>query len=157
MLRMDAVSAGYGAMEIVHEMSLTVGGDEIVTIIGPNGSGKSTVMKTVFGLTDLKGGRVLFGDIDISGMRPDKIVRLGIGYVPQERNVFPSLTVRENLEMGAFTMGCCIDDSIGDVLAIFSELEDKLDRRAGTMSGGEQKMLAISRALCDQAKAAAFG
>ncbi|HWQ20998.1 MAG TPA: ABC transporter ATP-binding protein [Methanotrichaceae archaeon] len=147
MLRMHDVTAGYGAMEIVHALSLTVGDEEIVTIIGPNGSGKSTVMKTVLGLTDLKGGRVLFGDVEISGMRPDKAVRLGIGYVPQERNVFPSLTARENLEMGAFTRGCCIDDSIDEVLAIFPELKDKLDRRAGTMSGGEQKMLAISRAL----------
>jgi len=152
MLRMEDATAGYAGMDIVHGVSLEVGEREIVTIIGPNGAGKSTVMKTVFGLTDLRGGRVFFEDADISSLRPDRIVRLGIGYVPQERNVFPALTVRENLEMGAFTIGCCIDDRLEEVLSIFPELKDKLGRKAGTMSGGEQKMLAISRALVTKPK-----
>jgi len=95
----------------------------------------------------LRGGRVVFRGEEISGMRPDLIVRKGVGYVPQERNIFPSLTARENFEMGAFTNGDLLDKNLDEVLRIFPEIEVRMDQKVGTMSGGEQKMVAIGRAL----------
>jgi ABC-type branched-subunit amino acid transport system ATPase component len=150
MLRVDRVTAGYNEVDIIHDVSVKVGPGEIVTIIGPNGSGKSTMMKSIFGLTHLRSGTISFGRREISGMRPDHVVRLGISYVPQERNIFPSLTVRENLEMGAYIKGCRIGDRLNEIVQLFPELKDRMGQRAGTMSGGEQKMLAICRALVIQ-------
>ena len=147
MLEVNDVVAGYTDVDILHGVSIDVDEGEIVTIIGPNGAGKSTLMKTVFGLTKLRGGKVFFKGEDITGMRPDRVVRLGIGYVPQERNVFSSLTVLENLEMGAFVDHKLLDQNLEDVLRIFPELEGRLQQKAGTMSGGEQKMVAIGRAF----------
>jgi len=101
MLSLDAVTAGYTDENIIHDISLHIDDGEIVTIIGPNGSGKSTLMKTIFGLTRQRGGKIHFRGQDITRKRPEELVRLGLAYVPQERNIFPSLTVKENLEMGA--------------------------------------------------------
>ncbi len=147
MLKLIDVVSGYTDVNIIQGISMEAEKDEIVTIIGPNGSGKSTLMKTIFGLVKLRSGRILFDGSDISRVRPDKIVRKGIGYVPQERNVFPSLTVWENLEMGAFIQRDRFEKGLEEVLAIFPELEAKREQKVGTMSGGEQKMVAIGRAL----------
>jgi len=147
MLKLTDVVSGYTDVNIIRGVSLEVNKNEIVTIIGPNGSGKSTLMKTIFGLVSLRSGKVLFEGSDISRLRTDKIVRRGMGYVPQERNVFPSLTVMENLEMGAFIQRDRFKEGLEEVFTIFPELGQKSDQKAGTMSGGEQKMVAVGRAM----------
>ena len=147
LLKLSDVVSGYTDMDIIRGVSLEVHKGEIVTIIGPNGSGKSTLMKTIFGLVRLRSGKIEFDGVDISRLRTDKIVRRGMAYVPQERNVFPSLTVMENLEMGAFIQKDKFREGLEEVLTIFPELRDKTGQKVGTMSGGEQKMVAIGRAL----------
>ncbi|MFW5974284.1 MAG: ABC transporter ATP-binding protein, partial [Natrialbaceae archaeon] len=124
-----------------------VGDGEYVTIVGPNGAGKSTVMKSVFGLTNLMGGTVTFEGEDITGLRPEDIIREGIGYVPQNDNIFPSLTVRENLEMGAYILDEFPEDALDAVYERFPILEERESQKAGTMSGGQRQMLAMGRAL----------
>ncbi len=147
MLKLVDVVSGYTDVNIIQGVSMEVNKNEIVTIIGPNGSGKSTLMKTIFGLVELRNGRILFDGSDISQLRTDKIVRKGIGYVPQERNVFPSLTVLENLEIGAFIRRDRFKEGLEEVFNIFPELKKKSAQKVGTMSGGEQKMVAVGRAL----------
>ena len=147
MLRLESVTAGYTDENIIHEVTLEVEEGEIVSIIGPNGSGKSTLMKSVFGLTRMRGGRVRFQGQDVTGKRPDELVRLGLAYVPQERNVFSSLTVKENLEMGGVSLAGEMDERLESVLQLFPKLAERLGQRAGTLSGGEQKMLAVGRAM----------
>jgi ABC-type branched-subunit amino acid transport system ATPase component len=146
-LDLDSVTAGYTDENIIHAVSLHVGRGEIVTIIGPNGCGKSTLMKTIFGLTRQRAGRILYQGQDITAKKPDDLVKLGLGYVPQERNVFPSLTVRENLEVGGSLMKGENIECLDFVLDIFPDLADRMNQRAGTLSGGEQKMLAVGRAM----------
>ena len=123
MLGLKSVTAGYTDEDIIHDISLQIEQGEIVTIIGPNGSGKSTLMKSIFGLTSLRGGSIYFRGRDITGKKPDELVRLGLAYVPQERNIFPSLTVKENLEMGAILMKERIKERMDFVMQIFPELE----------------------------------
>ncbi len=147
MLKLIDVVSGYTDVDIIKGVSIEVGKDEIVTIIGPNGSGKSTLMKTIFGLVKLRSGKIMFRDKDISRLRTDRIVQAGMGYVPQERNVFPSLTVLENLEMGAFIQRDRFEEGLEEVFTIFPELKNKRTQKVGTMSGGEQKMVAVGRAL----------
>jgi ABC-type branched-subunit amino acid transport system ATPase component len=147
MLELIDVVSGYTDVKIIRGVTMEVAKKEIVTIIGPNGSGKSTLMKTIFGLVKLRSGQIIFDGFDISQWRTDKIVRKGIGYVPQERNVFPSLTVLENLEMGAFTHMDGFKDGLEEFYSIFPELKKKGEQKVGTMSGGEQKMVAIGRAM----------
>ncbi len=147
MLRLESVTAGYTDENIIHEVTLEVEVGEIATIIGPNGSGKSTLMKSVFGLTRMRGGRIRFQGQDVTGKRPDELVRLGLAYVPQERNVFSSLTVKENLEMGGVSLAGEMDERLESVLELFPKLAERLGQRAGTLSGGEQKMLAVGRAM----------
>jgi len=147
MLSIESITAGYTDENIIHDVSLHVDEGEIVTIIGPNGCGKSTLMKSVFGLTRMRGGRILFKGKDVTGMRPHDLVQLGISFVPQERNVFPTLTVKENLEMGAITLSDGLEPRLKMVLELFPELSGRMDQRAGTLSGGEQKMLAVGRAM----------
>ncbi len=147
MLRLESVTAGYTDENIIHEVTLKVEEGEIVSIIGPNGSGKSTLMKSVFGLTRMRGGRISFLGRDVTGKRPDELVRLGLAYVPQERNVFSSLTVKENLEMGGVSLAGEMDERLESVLGLFPKLAERLGQRAGTLSGGEQKMLAVGRAM----------
>jgi ABC-type branched-subunit amino acid transport system ATPase component len=146
-LTVDDVYSGYGETEILHGVSVEVGLKEIATIIGPNGSGKSTLMKTIFGLLTPTRGRVALDDEDITGLRPDRIVRKGMCYVPQTDNVFPSLTILENLEMGAFIRDDDYSDSIRDVFDRFPVLQERKSQRAGNLSGGEQQMLAMGKAL----------
>lgn len=146
-LEVESVSAGYTDVNILEGVSMRIDEGEVVTVIGPNGAGKSTLMKTIFGLTKLRGGRVVFRGEEISRLRPDLIVRKGVGYVPQERNIFPSLSARENFEMGAYTNGDLLEKNLVEVLRIFPEMKGRMDQKVGTMSGGEQKMVAIGRAL----------
>ncbi|MCU0637777.1 MAG: ABC transporter ATP-binding protein [Methanothrix sp.] len=147
MLDLEGVSAGYTDEDIIHAVSLHVSSGEIVTIIGPNGCGKSTLMKSIFGLTRQRSGRILYRGQDITAKNPDYLVRLGLGYVPQERNIFPSLTVGENLEIGGFLIKGDNRERLDFVLGLFPDLADRMGQRAGTLSGGEQKMLAVGRAM----------
>jgi ABC-type branched-subunit amino acid transport system ATPase component len=142
----DVVS-GYGEVEILHGVSITVEEEEIVTIIGPNGAGKSTLLKTVFGLLACKRGRVFFGGEDVTGQSPQAMVTKGMCYVPQSDNVFPSLTVQENLEMGAFIRSDNYRPKIEEVLALFPDVMERRHTRAGKLSGGQRQMLALARAL----------
>ena len=147
LLSVEALDAGYGDLQILEGVDLAVGEGEYVVVVGPNGAGKSTVMKSVAGLTTHMGGRVRYAGEDITGSPPERIVHLGLGYVPQDENVFTSLTVRENLEMGAFVLDEVPEDALAEVYERFPILEKRSDQRAGTMSGGQQQMLAMGRAL----------
>ena len=147
MLKLESVTAGYTDENIIHEVTLEVNEGEIVTIIGPNGSGKSTLMKSIFGLTRMRGGKISFLGQDVTGKRPDELVNLGLAYVPQERNVFSSLTVKENLEMGGVSLTGEMEERLEGALQLFPKLAERLGQRAGTLSGGEQKMLAVGRAM----------
>jgi ABC-type branched-subunit amino acid transport system ATPase component len=146
LLEARGVVSGYGDAEILHGVDLDVEDREIVTIIGPNGAGKSTMMKAIYGLIDCWEGTVTFDDEEITSLRADQVTERGMCYVPQRENIFPTLTVRENLEMGAY-----IDDpSPEDFQAVwdrFSFLEERENMRASAMSGGQQQMLALSSAL----------
>jgi len=142
----DVVS-GYGEVEILHGVSIKVEEGEIVTIIGPNGAGKSTLLKTVFGLLPCKRGAVFFDGENVTGHSPQALVRKGMSYVPQSDNVFPSLTVQENLEMGAFIRSDNYRAKIEEVLALFPDVVERRHTRAGKLSGGQRQMLALGRAL----------
>ncbi len=147
LLKVDGVTSGYGDMEVLHTVSLEVGPQEIVTIIGPNGAGKSTLMKTIFGLLAPSVGTIRFNEQNITGLSPDRIVRLGMAYVPQVENIFPSLTVQENLEMGAFIRTDDFSDRIDEIYSLFPVLRRRRTQRVGKMSGGERQMVAMGRAL----------
>jgi len=134
-------------MEVLRSVSLRVEAGSIVSIIGPNGAGKSTAMKAVFGLLRPWQGSIRFGEREIGGLSPDKIVRLGMCYVPQTDNVFPSLTVEENLEMGAFVLTGPLQARKERVYELFPRLAERRRQRAGKMSGGERQMVAMGRAL----------
>ena len=141
------LDAGYGDLQVLNGVDLQVAPEEYVTIVGPNGAGKSTVMKSVFGLTNVMGGTITFDGRDITGENPDEIIHYGLGYVPQNENVFAGLSVMENLEMGAYILDEVPQDRIRDVFDRFPILEERKDQRAGTLSGGQQQMLAMGRAL----------
>ncbi|HXH12629.1 MAG TPA: ABC transporter ATP-binding protein [Alphaproteobacteria bacterium] len=141
------VSSGYGEMVILHDVSMHVEPGEIVTLIGPNGAGKSTLLKTIFGLLTPTAGHICFQGTNITGMKPPLLVRQGISYVPQVDNVFPSLTVQENLEMGAFVREDAYTDRLEEIFALFPALRLKRKQRVGALSGGERQMVAIGRAL----------
>lgn len=141
------VSSGYGEMVILHDVSMHVEPGEIVTLIGPNGAGKSTLLKTIFGLLTPTAGHIRFQDTDITGMKPPLLVRRGISYVPQVDNVFPSLTVQENLEMGAFVREDAYTDRLEEIFTLFPALRLKRKQRVGALSGGERQMVAMGRAL----------
>ena len=148
LLQVDEVSGGYTSVDILHDVSLTVEPGEIVSVIGPNGAGKSTVMKAVFGLIRVRKGRIAFQNQDITGLRPDTIVRKGLCYVPQEFNIFPSLTVRENLEMGAFVrQDGGLAEQMELVFQLFPPLKEREKQTAGHLSGGQRQMVAMGRAL----------
>jgi ABC-type branched-subunit amino acid transport system ATPase component len=141
------VVAGYGETEILHGVSITVDEGEVVTIIGPNGCGKSTLMKAIVGLVRVRTGSVTFRGQEISSSPPETIVRTGLCYVPQTNNVFPSLSIRENLEMGAFVRRDDFRGRIDDMFQVFPDLAVQPGRKAGSLSGGQRQMLAIARAL----------
>jgi branched-chain amino acid transport system ATP-binding protein len=147
LLDVSNLDAGYGDLQILTDVDLEVGRGEYVTVVGPNGAGKSTAMKSVFGLTNHMGGTVTFDGTDITRMAPEEVIRHGLGYVPQNDNVFSSLTVRENLEMGAYILDEVPEDALQEVFDRFPILERRQEQKAGTMSGGQQQMLAMGRAL----------
>ena len=147
LLEATGIVAGYGDTEILHGVSISVKAGEIVTIIGPNGCGKSTFMKAVVGVVRVKAGSVVFRDQDISSRAPGQIVRAGLCYVPQTANVFPSLTIRENLDMGAFTRKDDYRGRIEDMFKMFPDLAARPNHKAGNLSGGQRQTLAIARAL----------
>jgi branched-chain amino acid transport system ATP-binding protein len=154
LLHAEAITAGYGKMAILHAVSMVVSHGEIVSVIGPNGAGKSTAFKAIVGFLRPTEGRVFFDGHEITGWRPDQVVRLGLGYVPQGRIVFPQMTVLENLEMGAYIERDRgrIAAALDRVFALFPVLAERRRQRAGTMSGGEQQMVAIARALMTSPK-----
>ena len=147
LLDASGVVAGYGEAEILHGVSITVAEGEIVTIIGPNGCGKSTLMKAIVGLIGVRKGSVTFRGEDITSVPPEMIVRTGLCYVPQTDNVFPSLTIRENLEMGAFVRSDDYRGRINEMFQLFPDLAKQPSSKAGSLSGGQRQMLAIARAL----------
>ena len=146
-LTVDNIVAGYGETEILHGVSMHVEPGEAVTIFGPNGCGKSTLMKTIFGLLTPKQGSIVFEDSDITGMPTDRLIRLGMSYVPQTGNIFPSLTIEENLEMGAFVDDTDVRSQVSEMYRIFPDLRRSRRQRAGGLSGGQRQMLAFARAL----------
>jgi ABC-type branched-subunit amino acid transport system ATPase component len=149
LLRAEGMTAGYGKMAILHDVTLEVRPGEMVSVIGPNGAGKSTAFKTIVGFLRPTSGRVVFDGQDIAGLRPDQVLVRGLAYVPQGRIVFPQMTVLENLEMGAYIErdGTRIRQALDRVCALFPILGERRSQTAGTMSGGEQQMVAIGRAL----------
>ena len=147
LLELKEVISGYGNLDILHGVDMEVDNGEIVCIIGPNGSGKSTVLKTIFGLLKPKSGTIFFAGEQIKGIDPHRLIRKGISFVPQDKNVFPSLTVEENLAMGAYTRPNMVEKGKELVFSRFPSLYDRRDIRAGYLSGGERKLLAIGIAL----------
>ncbi|WP_338430186.1 ABC transporter ATP-binding protein [Synechococcus elongatus] len=149
LLELDQVFAGYlPDLDIVQGVNLQVAEGELLTLLGPNGAGKSTLAKTLLGLVPVRSGSIRFRGQEIGRLSPEAIVRLGIGYVPQVRNVFASLTVAENLEMGLFQQRPQQRQSaIARIYELFPTLADRRSQRAGTLSGGERQLLAMGRAL----------
>jgi ABC-type branched-subunit amino acid transport system ATPase component len=147
LLTVSNIVAGYGETEILHGVSIAIEEGHIVTIIGPNGSGKSTLLKAIFGLVKPKEGQVLFQGKDITGHAPETVVRRGLCYVPQSSNIFPSLSINENLEMGAFIRTDDFRQRLEEIYLLFPDLAGRRKDRAGTLSGGQRQMLALARAL----------
>jgi ABC-type branched-subunit amino acid transport system ATPase component len=146
-LSVDGLVAGYGAVPVVQGMSLAADPGSLVAIIGPNGSGKSTFIKSVMGITKPTAGTVKLGDTFLHGCRCDQVVRAGIGYVPQVADVFVNLTVSENLDLGGYLHRDAREDRKQYVLGLFPLLSTRYSQRAGTLSGGERRLLALGRAL----------
>ncbi|EMA23924.1 MULTISPECIES: ABC transporter ATP-binding protein [Haloarcula] len=147
LLSVQQLDAGYGDLQILTDVDMEVGKSEYITIVGPNGAGKSTVMKSVFGLTTYMGGEIVFDDRDIAGEQPEDIISYGLSFVPQSNNVFEPLTVTENLKMGAYTLDQFPEERLQAVYDRFPILETRSEQKAGTLSGGQQQMLAMGRAL----------
>jgi len=142
------VTAGYTPeLNILNRVNLIVKSGQIVSIIGPNGAGKSTLLKTIFGLLTPREGTITFKGDKISGLNPDQIARKGISYVPQVNNVFPSLTIEENLEMGAFIRNDDFTPQMEEVYELFPVLRERKNQKAGQLSGGQRQMVAMGRAL----------
>jgi len=170
LLQAEDIHSGYAEMEILHGVSMVLDEGEMVVVIGPNGAGKSTLIKTIFGLLRPTGGRITFRGRDITGFQPRELVLMGLAYVPQSNNTFPSLTVLENLEMGAITRRISpiplpwnrpqepdsrsrmmtdpqIRERAVETIELFPNLQPKLRERAGTLSGGEQQMVALAKSM----------
>ncbi|MEJ2668604.1 MAG: ABC transporter ATP-binding protein, partial [Deinococcales bacterium] len=146
------LTAGYRGFPIVNDVDLRIEAGTAVAVVGPNGAGKSTLLKAIMGLLEGTEGMVKLGDLDISGWKPQRISSHGMGYVPQVANVFPSMTVRENLEIGAHLDRSLFAQREEEVLAVFPDLKPALKRQAGTLSGGQRVMLAIGRVLMSRPK-----
>ena len=138
---------GYGAADILQDCTIAIDKGEVVVVVGPNGAGKSTAMKALFGMLNLRQGSVFFNGDEITSMLPQERVRLGMGFVPQNSNVFTSMTVEENLEMGAFIRRDDYSESIDQVFRLFPALEEKRSQPAGELSGGQRQQVAVGRAL----------
>ena len=147
LLTASNLHAGYGGVNILNGINLAIEPGRIGVIVGPNGAGKSTALKSVFGLLELVEGNVVFKDKDISSLSPDRRVRLGMAYVPQEMNIFQTMTVQENLEMGAYIRRDDFSNTLDRMFGLFPPLKDKRMDTAGNLSGGQRQMVAIARAL----------
>jgi branched-chain amino acid transport system ATP-binding protein len=141
------VVAGYGGAPILNGVNIAIEQSDIGVIVGPNGAGKSTTLKAIFGLLKVSSGTVQFEGRDIANSLPDKLVPLGLSFVPQERNVFTSMSVEENLEMGAFTRRDDFSDTLAQVYDMFPDIKQKRRQQAGELSGGQRQMVAMGRAL----------
>jgi len=142
------ITAGYlPGVNILNDCSLIANKGELIGIIGPNGAGKSTLLKSIFGQVKVRQGEILLNGDNITGLSANKLVGKGVGFVPQNNNVFPSLTIEENLQMGLYQNPKIYDERLEFVTSIFAELGKRLKQRAGSLSGGERQMVAMSRAL----------
>jgi branched-chain amino acid transport system ATP-binding protein len=149
LLTVSGCTAGYGPVEVLHGIDFTVGEGEIVVILGANGAGKTTTMRAVSGLIP-RHGSVEFAGVEVSGAKPDAIVRAGISQVPQGRGTFTELTVEDNLRAGGYTVKGSIDDDLAQWYEVFPLLAERRDQKAGSLSGGEQQMLAVARAMMNR-------
>lgn len=152
MLKIEDLRVNYGGIEAVKGISFEVPEGEIVTLIGANGAGKSTTLRTIAGLVNPASGHIRFQNEDITGLSPDRIVSRGITLVPEGRRVFPDLTVLENLKIGAYLRKDSLEDDIERIYALFPRLKERFWQPAGTLSGGEQQMVAVGRALMSKPK-----
>jgi neutral amino acid transport system ATP-binding protein len=143
--------AGYlPGVNILNSCNLTAAKGELIGIIGPNGAGKSTLLKAIFGMVQVREGSISLNGEDITGLKANKLVAKGVGFVPQTNNVFPSLTIAENLQMGVFQQPEKYEEGVEVVVGLFPDLKDRLNQRAGSLSGGERQMVAMGRALMMQ-------
>ena len=148
----EGMCGGYGGVDILHQCSIGVDKGEVAVVVGPNGAGKSTAMKAVFGMLELREGQVTMDGQDISHLKPEQRVQLGMGFGPQSANVFTSMTVEENLEMGAFIRRDDISETMSGVYELFPVLREKRRQLAGELSGGQRQQVAVGRALMTQPK-----
>lgn len=147
-IAVDNLVAGYlPGINILNDCSVEARQGELIGIIGPNGAGKSTLLKAIFGLVNIRGGSILLNGEDITGLKANALVERGVGMVPQNNNVFPSLTIEENLQMGVFQGPKNYAERLDFVLGLFADLKTRLKQRAGSLSGGERQMVAMGRAL----------
>ncbi len=147
LLKLESVTAGYGGMMVLDDVTLELGADEVLAVLGANGSGKSTILKTAIGLTRVTGGTVRLDAADITGLAPHRRAAMGMGYVPQTHNVFAELSVSDNLRMGGFMHSASLRSGIDMVLDLFPGLRDRQRMRARDLSGGERRMLSIGLTL----------
>jgi urea transport system ATP-binding protein len=150
MLQIEALDAGYGGSQILWSVNLSVTSGQVICLMGRNGVGKTTLLKTIMGLLPARGGRIALDGVEVTRWSPDRRARAGIGYVPQGREIFPHLTVEENLRMSL--LGCGRATNLDEALTLFPTLKRFLARKGGVLSGGEQQMLAIGRALLTRPK-----
>jgi ABC-type branched-subunit amino acid transport system ATPase component len=146
-LEVEKITAGYSEIDILHDVQIKVEPGQIVSVIGPNGAGKSTLLKTIFGILKPRHGTITLKEDDITGLKPDKVARKGISYVPQVDNVFTTMTIQENLEMGAFIRNDDYSRRIEEIYALFPVLGERRKQKAGQLSGGQRQMVAMGRAL----------
>ena len=151
-LSAENMLGGYGETTILNDCSISVQKGEIAVIVGPNGAGKSTAMKAIFGMLDLRAGNIIFDGKDISDLKPQERVKSGMGFVPQTHNVFTSMTVMENLEIGGFTNQANLSKNISEVFKLFPVLKEKQKQLVGELSGGQRQQVAVGRALMTNPK-----
>ena len=158
MLRIEHLNAGYGDLQVLWDINLEIQAGEVVALIGSNGAGKTTTLRVISGLLKPTRGYCEFDGKRIERLRPDQLVHLGIGHVPEGRQLFPELTVRENLRLGAYTRGNArsVEEDMQHTFGYFPRLRDRMAQRAGTLSGGEQQMLAIARGLMSKPRILVF-
>lgn len=155
MLTIDGIDAYYGKVQALHDIHLEIGDDEIVSIIGSNGAGKTTLMNCIMGIVRARKGKILYKDTDITNMKTHEITRMGLVQIPEGREVFPMMTVLDNLEMGTFSKIRSrrdMNDKLEEMYSLFPRLKERQKQKAGSLSGGEQQMLAIARGLMSDPK-----
>jgi len=152
LIDLKSVVAGYGGAPILNGVDITIDASDIGVIVGPNGAGKSTTLKAIFGLLTVTEGTVTFSGRDVTNFEADRLVPMGLSFVPQEHNVFTAMSVHENLEMGAFVRRDDISDTLDEVYEMFPDLKAKWRQPAGELSGGQRQMVAMGRALMSKPK-----